>query len=101
MTTNDERLFKNAIAERIPAVASLQPWCSCCGYDIHEFQALFWVEPDMSYGSGAGSDAYSLVTTSQIEEKRRRQKFTTRYQAENDYIEYVDYDTYRRLKLGL
>ncbi len=55
----------------------------------------------MSYGSGAGSDAYSLVTTSQIGEKRRRQKFTIRHQAENEYIEYVDYETYRRLKLGL
>jgi hydroxymethylglutaryl-CoA synthase len=55
----------------------------------------------VSYGSGAGSDAYSLVTTSQIEEKKRRQKFTTRHQADNKYVEYVDYDTYRRLKLGL
>ena len=55
----------------------------------------------VSYGSGAGSDAYSLVTTSQIEEKRRRQKFTIRHQVENECIEYVDYDTYRRLKLGL
>ena len=55
----------------------------------------------VSYGSGAGSDAYSLVTTSQIREKRRRQKFTVQHQVENSYIEYVDYDTYRRLKLGL
>ncbi len=55
----------------------------------------------VSYGSGAGSDAYSLVTTSQIGEKRRRQKFTVQHQVENSYIEYVDYDTYRRLKLGL
>jgi len=55
----------------------------------------------VSYGSGAGSDAYSLVATSQIEEKRRRQKFTVKHQAENEYIEYVNYDTYRRLKLGL
>jgi len=55
----------------------------------------------VSYGSGAGSDAYSLITTSQIEEKRRRQKFTIQHQIENKYIEYVNYDTYRRLKLGL
>jgi hydroxymethylglutaryl-CoA synthase len=54
-----------------------------------------------SYGSGAGSDAYSLVTTSQIREKRKRQKLNVQYQAENEYIEYVDYDTYRKLKLGL
>ncbi|MCS7115029.1 MAG: hydroxymethylglutaryl-CoA synthase [Nitrososphaerota archaeon] len=55
----------------------------------------------VSYGSGAGSDAYSFVTTSQITEKRQRQKLTVRYQAENPFLEYVDYPTYRRLKLGL
>jgi len=55
----------------------------------------------VGYGSGAGSDAYSLVTTSQITEKRRRQKFTVQHQAENSHIEYVDYDTYKRFKLGL
>jgi hydroxymethylglutaryl-CoA synthase len=55
----------------------------------------------VSYGSGAGSDAYSLVTTSQIVEKRKRQKFTVRHQIENENLEYVDYNTYRRLKHGL
>ncbi|MEM3899308.1 MAG: hydroxymethylglutaryl-CoA synthase [Candidatus Bathyarchaeia archaeon] len=55
----------------------------------------------VSYGSGAGSDAYSFITTSQIVEKRRRQKMTVRYQAENPFLEYVDYTTYRRLKLGM
>ena len=55
----------------------------------------------VSYGSGAGSDAYAFVTTSQITEKRQRQKLTVRYQAENPYLEYVDYTTYRRLKLGM
>jgi hydroxymethylglutaryl-CoA synthase len=55
----------------------------------------------VSYGSGAGSDAYSFVTTSQIVEKRQRQKFTVRHQAENENLEYVDYNTYRRLKRGL
>ena len=55
----------------------------------------------VSYGSGAGSDAYSFITTSQILEKRERQKFTVRYQAESRFIEYLDYPTYRRLKLGL
>jgi hydroxymethylglutaryl-CoA synthase len=54
-----------------------------------------------SYGSGAGSDAYSLITTSQIVEKRQRQKFTVQYQAENKHVEYVDYGMYRRLKVGL
>ncbi len=55
----------------------------------------------VSYGSGAGSDAYSLLVTDQILDKRARQKFTIRYQAENKNIEYVDYETYRRLKLGM
>jgi hydroxymethylglutaryl-CoA synthase len=55
----------------------------------------------VSYGSGAGSDAYSLLTTSQILEKRKRQKLTVAYQAENPFLEYVDYTTYRRLKIGM
>lgn len=55
----------------------------------------------VGYGSGAGSDAYSLMTTSQIGEKRRRQKFTVQHQVESEYVEYVDYDTYRRFKVGL
>ena len=55
----------------------------------------------VSYGSGAGSDAYSFMTTSQITEKRQRQKLTVKYQAENPFLEYVDYTTYRRLKTGM
>jgi len=55
----------------------------------------------VSYGSGAGSDAYSLITTSQILEKRKRQKLTVGYQAENPFLKYIDYTTYRRLKLGI
>jgi len=55
----------------------------------------------VSYGSGAGSDAYSLITTSQIVEKRGRQKFTVQHQVESKHLEHVDYDTYRRFKLGL
>ncbi|MEM2103973.1 MAG: hydroxymethylglutaryl-CoA synthase [Candidatus Bathyarchaeia archaeon] len=55
----------------------------------------------VSYGSGAGSDAYSFITTNQITEKRQRQKMTVRYQAENMFLEYVDYNTYRRLKAGM
>jgi len=55
----------------------------------------------VSYGSGAGSDAYSLITTSQILDKRQHQKLTVKYQAENPFLEYVDYTTYRRLKLGM
>jgi hydroxymethylglutaryl-CoA synthase len=55
----------------------------------------------VSYGSGAGSDAYSFITTNQITEKRQRQKLTVKYQAENPFLEYVDYNTYRRLKAGM
>ncbi|MBS7637111.1 hydroxymethylglutaryl-CoA synthase [Candidatus Bathyarchaeota archaeon] len=55
----------------------------------------------VSYGSGAGSDAYSFTTTSQILEKRHRQKLTVKYQAENPFLEYVDYNMYRRLKAGM
>ncbi len=55
----------------------------------------------VSYGSGAGSDAYLFVTTSQVKDERKRQKFTVKYQAENKFISYVDYATYRRFKEGL
>jgi len=55
----------------------------------------------VSYGSGAGADAYCLTATDQIKEKRPRQKFTVQYQCESEHIEYVNYDTYRRFKLGL
>lgn len=55
----------------------------------------------VSYGSGAGSDAYSFVTTPQIKEKRNRQRFTVRKQVESRFKEYVDYNTYRRFKAGL
>jgi hydroxymethylglutaryl-CoA synthase len=54
-----------------------------------------------SYGSGAGSDSYMLRTTDQIVNKRQRQKVNVKYQAENPFIEYVDYSTYRRLKQGM
>jgi hydroxymethylglutaryl-CoA synthase len=54
-----------------------------------------------SYGSGAGSDAYLLRTTSQILDKRKHQKVTVKFQADNPFIEYVDYTTYRRLKSGM
>ncbi len=54
-----------------------------------------------SYGSGAGSDAYSFITTSQLLDNRPRQKFTIKHQAENGFINYVDYATYRRFKQGM
>ncbi len=54
-----------------------------------------------SYGSGAGSDSYLFRTTAQLVSKRQRQKVNVKYQAENPFIEYVDYSTYRRLKVGM
>ena len=54
-----------------------------------------------SYGSGAGSDAYVLRATSQILDKRNRQKITVKSLAENPYLEFVDYATYRHLKQGM
>jgi hydroxymethylglutaryl-CoA synthase len=54
-----------------------------------------------SYGSGAGSDAYSFITTKSLLDKRPRQKFTAKYQAENEFLDYIDYDTYRRFKQGM
>jgi hydroxymethylglutaryl-CoA synthase len=54
-----------------------------------------------SYGSGAGSDAYVLRTTSQLLDKRQRQRMSVKYQAENRFVQRVDYTTYRRLKLGM
>jgi hydroxymethylglutaryl-CoA synthase len=54
-----------------------------------------------SYGSGAGSDAYLLRTTSQLLDKRRRQKVNVKYLTENPFVQFVDYQTYRRLKLGM
>lgn len=55
----------------------------------------------VSYGSGAGSDAYSFLTTNEILVKRKRQKMTIKYLTENPFVEYVDYTTYRRLKTGM
>jgi hydroxymethylglutaryl-CoA synthase len=54
-----------------------------------------------SYGSGAGSDAYLLRTTDQLAAKRQRQRINVKSQTENQFVEYVDYSTYRRLKLGM
>jgi hydroxymethylglutaryl-CoA synthase len=46
-----------------------------------------------SYGSGAGSDAYLLRTTSQLIDKRARQKINVKFLADNPFIEYLDYNT--------
>lgn len=56
----------------------------------------------VSYGSGAGSDAYVFITTPQIMDKRSRiERFNVRYQAENKFLQYVNYDTYRKFKEGI
>lgn len=55
----------------------------------------------VSYGSGAGSDAYVFTTTPLLLHKRHRQRFTVEWQANNPFLRYVDYATYRRFKLGL
>jgi hydroxymethylglutaryl-CoA synthase len=54
-----------------------------------------------SYGSGAGSDTYLLRTTNQLIDKRKRQKMNVKFQSENPFVEYVDYTTYRRFKIGM
>jgi hydroxymethylglutaryl-CoA synthase len=54
-----------------------------------------------SYGSGAGSDAYLFRVTSQILDKRKRQKATVKQFTENPFAQFVDYTTYRRLKQGM
>lgn len=55
----------------------------------------------ISYGSGAGSDAYIFLTTPHLLKKREGQKFTVEWQAENEFIKYIDYSTYRKFKAGL
>ncbi|RLI27392.1 hydroxymethylglutaryl-CoA synthase [Candidatus Bathyarchaeota archaeon] len=51
----------------------------------------------VSYGSGAGSDAYIFTVTEKVEEKRER-VVSVRSQIENPKRRYVDYATYRRWK---
>ncbi|MEM2210575.1 MAG: hydroxymethylglutaryl-CoA synthase [Nitrososphaerales archaeon] len=51
----------------------------------------------VSYGSGAGSDAYLFTVTKNIESKRER-LIKVQDQIENPHREYVDYYTYREWK---
>ncbi len=51
----------------------------------------------ISYGSGAGSDAYSFLVTDEIEEKRTR-AVTLKEQIFSSKREYVNYVFYRRAK---
>jgi hydroxymethylglutaryl-CoA synthase len=50
----------------------------------------------VSFGSGAGSDAFSLVVTDGIREKRRRALLTANYIARRQEIDYATYVRYRR-----
>ncbi len=51
----------------------------------------------VSYGSGAGSDAYVFTATEKILEKRGR-LVTLEEQIESPLTEYIDYSTYRKMK---
>jgi hydroxymethylglutaryl-CoA synthase len=51
----------------------------------------------VSYGSGAGSDAYIFTVTEKILEKRGR-LVTLEEQIESPLKEYIDYTTYRKMK---
>lgn len=50
----------------------------------------------VSYGSGAGSDAFSLVATDAIVERRKRAPTTQAYIARRKEIDYATYVRYRR-----
>lgn len=50
----------------------------------------------VSYGSGAGSDAFSLVVTALIEERRNRAPGTQDYIARRKEIDYATYTRYRK-----
>jgi len=34
------------LSGKLPAYADLDSWCSCCGSILHQYESLFWVEPD-------------------------------------------------------
>jgi hydroxymethylglutaryl-CoA synthase len=50
----------------------------------------------LSYGSGAGSDAFSLVVTELIEERRGWAPYTRDYIARRKEIDYATYVRYRK-----
>ncbi len=54
-----------------------------------------------TYGSGAGSDAYSLVVTDALLERRKRAPFTSAYLARQEFVDYARYLKWRnKLVLG-
>jgi len=50
----------------------------------------------VSYGSGAGSDAFDLLVTEKIVERRNRAPLTRDYIARRTEIDYATYTRYRR-----
>ena len=50
----------------------------------------------VSFGSGAGSDAFSLVVTDLIEERKRRAPLTRDYVARKKYIDYALYARFKK-----
>ena len=50
----------------------------------------------VSFGSGAGSDAFSLVVTEAIESRRSRSRLTSQYITRRQEIDYATYVRYRR-----
>ena len=49
-----------------------------------------------SFGSGAGSDSFSITVTDRIEEVRNKAPLTKDYINRKKYIDYVTYLKYRR-----
>ncbi len=50
----------------------------------------------VSFGSGAGSDAFSLFVTDAIEDRRHQARLTAQYIARRQEIDYATYARYRR-----
>jgi hydroxymethylglutaryl-CoA synthase len=54
-----------------------------------------------TYGSGAGSDAYSLVVTERLLERRDRAVQTAAYLARQEFVDYAIYAKWRsKLVIG-
>jgi hydroxymethylglutaryl-CoA synthase len=54
-----------------------------------------------SYGSGSGSDAYALVVTEAIDERRKRAPLTATYLAREKFVDYAVYAKWRgKLVMG-
>ena len=50
----------------------------------------------VSFGSGAGSDAFSLIVTEDIKRKRHKARLTAQYIAQRREIDYATYVRYSR-----